>query len=159
MKRYITQKEINTACLDISSQMFKDQWRPSWIVGVTRGGLLPAVQLSHYLDIKMHTLDVRLRDADDDPEHNLWMAGAAASGQKMLIVDDINDTGATFEWIVNDWEENDPSTEWLGIWGNNVRFASLVNNLPSEFEVDYTSIEINKAENPEWIVFPYEEWY
>ena len=31
------------------------------IVGITRGGLVPTV---HKLNIQMHTLDVRLRDAD-----------------------------------------------------------------------------------------------
>ena len=25
--------------------------------------------------------------------------------------------------------------------------------------VEYNGVEINKEENPEWIVFPYEEWW
>ena len=29
---------------------------------------------------------------------------------------------------------------------------------PKEIE-NYSVVEINKAENPEWIVFPYEEWW
>jgi hypothetical protein len=42
---------------------------------------------------------------------------------------------------------------------NNLRFAALIDNVPSQFDVDYSSIEINKAEDPAWIVFPYEEWW
>ena len=161
MKRYITQDEINRACLDIVSKMYRDNYRPDYIVGITRGGLWPAIMLSHYLDIPMHTLDVRLRDADHGPEHNAWMPEDAFSGKKILVVDDINDTGATFNWIQKDWPEGcHPDHEkWLDVWGNTVRFAALIDNLPSEATVDYSSIEINKDENPEWIVFPYEEWW
>ena len=42
MKRYITQEEIKHSLLDIVRQMYKDDWRPDFIVGVTRGGLWPA---------------------------------------------------------------------------------------------------------------------
>ena len=31
-------------------------WRPDYVVGLTRGGLIPAVLLSHYFDVPMHTL-------------------------------------------------------------------------------------------------------
>ena len=26
--------------------------------------------------------------------------------KNILIIDDINDTGATFEWLVNDWKQS-----------------------------------------------------
>ena len=158
-KRYISQKEIETGVLDIVSQMYSDDWRPDMIVGVTRGGLIPAVMMSHYTGIRMETIDVRLRDTFNSPEHALWMAEDAGAGKRILILDDINDTGETFKWIVKDWEESNPPADWLDIWGNNVRFATIIDNAPSAFDVDYSSIEINKAEDPAWIVFPYEEWW
>jgi len=158
-KRYISQKEIETGVLDIVSQMYSDNWRPDYIVGVTRGGLIPAVMMSHYTGIRMETIDVRLRDTFNSPEHALWMAEDAGAGKRILILDDINDTGETFKWIVKDWEESNPPADWLDIWGNTVRFATIIDNAPSKFDVDYTSIEINKAEDPAWIVFPFEEWW
>jgi len=158
-KRYISQKEIETGVLDIVSQMYSDDWRPDMIVGVTRGGLIPAVMMSHYTGIRMETIDVRLRDTFNSPEHALWMAEDAGAGKRILILDDINDTGETFKWIVKDWEESNPPADWLDIWGNTVRFATIIDNAPSKFDVDYTSIEINKAEDPAWIVFPFEEWW
>ena len=158
-KRYISEQEMKTGVLDIVSQMYSDDWRPDYIVGVTRGGLIPAVMMSHYTGVKMHTLDVRLRDADHSPEHAVWMAEEAGDGKRILIIDDINDTGETFKWIVKDWEESNPAADWLDIWGNTVRFATIIDNVPSKFDVDYASIEINKAEDPAWIVFPFEEWW
>jgi len=44
-KRYISQDEIKRYCLNIVSMMFKDDFKPDIIVGVTRGGLWPAMML------------------------------------------------------------------------------------------------------------------
>ena len=135
--------------------MYADNWRPEYIVGVTRGGLIPAVKMSHYTGIKMHTLDVRLRDGDIQ-ESNEWFQKQAKEGTNILVLDDINDTGETFKWICKDWDIPTDSARWRN---RNVRFATIVDNVPSEFDVDYSSIEINKAEDPAWIVFPFEEWW
>lgn len=166
-KRYLGEVDIREAVTNISFQMFKDEWKPDYIVGITRGGLIPAVMMSHITGVKMHTLDVRLRDGDGETESNCWMSedafgyfqqGHGQEGKNILIVDDINDTGATFEWIKKDWQAScmpsDPA--WNDVWHKNVRFASCVENLSSEFSSDYSFIEINKAENDEWIVFPWE---
>ena len=150
-KRYISQEEINRYCLNIVSMMFRDNFKPDIIVGITRGGLWPAMMLSHYLGIKMHTLDVRLRDGDIK-ENAKYLKTQMVKGNNILIVDDINDTGATFKWIKDDWNVPEDSTK------SNVKFAALIDNVPSDFVVEYSGVEINKEENPEWIVFPYEEW-
>ena len=155
-KNYISWDAVETMVNEIAFGIYRSDWKPEIIVGITRGGLVPAIMLSHKLNIQMHTLDVRLRDADGiGPESNAWLAEFAGDGKNILIVDDINDTGATFEWIKNDWESC-ANTKWDSPWGNNVRFASLIDNLPSNVDVEYSSLEINKDENPEWIVFPWE---
>lgn len=155
-KTYISEQQIKSGVLDIVQQMYKDNWRPDYIVGITRGGLIPAVLMSHYTGIKMHTLDVRLRDGDDECETNCWMAEDASNGKKILVLDDINDTGETFKWIKQDWEGS--VVDDID-WGNTVRFAAIIDNAPSEMDVEYSSIEINKLEDPSWIVFPFEEWW
>lgn len=177
-KLYIGDVTLKDAVNHIGFAMFKDNWRPDYIVGITRGGLVPAVMLSHTLGVPMHTLDVRLRDTGgvSGPESNLWMAEEAfgynsdntkmknarwdpSLRKKILVIDDINDTGATFNWIKNDWMAGCMPNEdiaWNTVWHNTVRFASLVDNQASEFDVDYTWKEINKAEQDVWVVFPWE---
>ena len=159
-KKYYDYIKIHDMVNNISFQMFKDGWRPDYIVGLTRGGLIPAVIMSNTLGIPMHTLKVNLRDHAEGPESNLWMAEDAFNGKNILILDDINDTGATLDWIIKDWQSsaypNDPV--WESIWGNNVKIAVLIDNLSSNFSrrVDYSAKEINKAEEDVWIVYPWE---
>jgi uncharacterized protein len=171
---------IAKICRDISLS----DWKPDYVVGITRGGLSPAVMISHYFNVPCQTLKVNLRDLKEDNscESNLWMAEDAFGyiptdfqsddisktsdptfAKNILIVDDINDTGATINWIINDWTSGClPKDErWDYVWNKNVRFAVLVDNLSSlsTVKMDYSGVEINKTEKDIWVVFPWEEWW
>jgi uncharacterized protein len=170
-KVYYKESTVRAWLHDIIRAMNADSWRPDYIVGLTRGGLVPATMLSHYLDVPMHTLKVSLRDDNAGPESNLWMAEDAygyhtpddQDPKRILIVDDINDSGATLNWIRDDWQRScipDDTARWDQIWGNTTRFAVMVNNEASEFkDVNYAGQSINKLEEPIWCVFPWEEWW
>lgn len=156
---------VSKICRDIAFS----GWRPDYIVGLTRGGLIPAVMISHYLKVPMQTLNISLRDSDIGPESNLWMAEEAFghnmdTPKNILVVDDINDSGTTFNWIMQDWPSGcfpeDPVWE-NDVWNHNVKFAVLVDNLSSNCKVkmDFVGMEINKAENDIWVDFPWEDWW
>ncbi len=174
---YMSFKKLLAHTHDVCRQINIDKWQPDYIVGITRGGLTPAKLISHYYNLPMYTLDIRLRQdlSGTGTESNVRMARDAWGGPiggrdrllhedvtNILIVDDINDSGATFLHLQNDWQNNCmPEDErWNYVWGNNVRFAVIVENTSSEFKgVTYYSKEINKLEDDIWIVFPWEEWW
>jgi hypothetical protein len=165
-KVYIDDAKVRSLVLSIAREISLSDWKPDYIVGISRGGLTPSVLMSHYLNAPLHALKVTLRDgAEEDCDHNCWMAedamGYDGEKQNILIVDDINDSGATFSWIKKDWPAGCLPTDdrWDGIWGHNVRFAVLVHNLASDETSDYAGMEINKAEDPSWCVFPWEEFW
>jgi hypoxanthine phosphoribosyltransferase len=180
IKTYYTWKDLETAADAIMLGLLKDGWRPDCIVGVTRGGLPLALLLSHRMEIPMHTVKVQLRDgtANEDTETNLWLPEMAIGyvlederetlkcrwdikkRRNILIVDDINDTGTTFEWIKKDWESSCFPNEqemWKSVWGRNVRFAVMTQNCGSNFEPDYWWHEVDKREKNEWLVYPWEQ--
>lgn len=180
-KRYLSNNDMRNAVHSILRQMAADNWKPDYVVGITRGGLMPALFISNYLNIPMETLKISLRDHKghgDGKESNLWMAedaygyGGEFDGnavideyqqKNILVIDDINDSGATLNWLVADWESGcfPGNARWDQVWNNNVRFAAIVDNLSSGFtkKINYSGVEINKAEKDEWIVFPYDQWW
>lgn len=192
-KRVVSWDEYQGLVGKIARDIVISGWRPDYIVGITRGGCLPAVMLSHYFDVPCETLKVSLRD-HSSTESNTWMAEDALGSQSrerfvadendvgsiletasglleegdnfknILIVDDMNDSGATINWIIQDWQAScfpgDPS--WEEVWNGNVKFAVLFDNLGSNCDVkmDFVGEEVNKeAENNIWIDFPYEDWW
>jgi hypoxanthine phosphoribosyltransferase len=191
-KHIITDAQLKSYVNDICRQIAISDWRPDYVVGISRGGLVPAVMISHYLNIPMKPLQVSLRDggecvsdcgmAEDalgypkqerfvEKEDDVGAVLEAAMDlldqgntfKNILIVDDINDTGATFNWIMKDWPSSClPNDEdWKWVWNNNVRFAVIVDNVASKCEVkmDFVGMTVNKAEKDVWIEFPYEEWW
>lgn len=160
-KIFYSWKDVQGAVLEIARQMsIDDNWRPDYIVGISRGGLAPAVLLSQYLNIPMKTLMVSLRDSGDCVS-DCGMSEDAYEGKNILVVDDINDQGSTIAWIKQDWESSclPGETQWQKVWGSNVRFAAITNNLASKETVDYSVFEVNKAEDDCWLVYPWEEFW
>jgi xanthine phosphoribosyltransferase len=162
-KIYYSWQDVEKQTQEILRQIHSDSWRPDYVVGLTRGGLVPANLISQYLGCRMETLKVSLRDDNSESESNLWMAEDAFQAKKILIVDDINDTGATLNWIKEDWMSGclPGHPDWDNVWGGNVRVAVLVDNeaSSSELNVGYSAVGLNKAEEDCWIVFPWEDWW
>ena len=75
-KRFITWDYIETAVDNIASQIKSSGLDIQYIFGMPRGGLIPAVMLSHKLDIPLFKTGMTLNS-------------------KVLIIDDICDSGLT----------------------------------------------------------------
>ena len=146
-KKIYTWQDIERMCVGILNQMYKDNWKPDYIVGITRGGNVPATIMSNILDVPCEALKVSLRD-DSRLQDDFWLK-EHITDKNILIVDDINDTGATFKWIWDNWQ--------LSLQEHNVKFATLTENLPSIFgQVSYYCHEVNKTEEDVWLVYPWE---
>ena len=145
-KSYFTIDDMKLALLEIISQIKNSDWSPEIILSINRGGCVPGVYLSHLIEVPHKVIDVQLRDSANKP--NLFkLENSINSYSNILIIDDINDTGATFNLIKN----------ITGIENLNICYASLVENKTSSFKSDFKGKIIDKSLNPVWIVFPWEK--
>lgn len=146
-KTYLSWAEINNQVSCIIQQIAVDNWKPEVIVGIARGGLYPALLLSNYYNVPMEVVKCQYRDGDA----SYSITGELDSNKRILVIDDINDTGATLDRI---------QQEWGPLWSSRVKVAVLYDNESSNFnEVDYSAVTINKANQDEWIVYSWEDWW
>jgi len=121
--------------------------QPDMIVGLSRGGLVPAVQISHMLEVPMRPVVWQTRD-DIGREVDPFVLQAIRDGQVVVFVDDINDSGLTFSEIKSYYIDAE------GLSDKNVFFTTLVEKTSSTFDCDMSALKID---DPRWIIFPWEE--
>ena len=125
-KTFISWSEIDKLLDDIERQIKESGEKFSMIAGVTRGGLVPAVMLSHRLDLPMMAIST------EDAILPISLA------KKTLIVDEIYDTGKTIKGL----KQVNPMTQ----------FAVLYHNIGLE-ELPFYG---KKMRLDNWLVFPWE---
>ena len=118
---------------------------PDMIVGIARGGLIPAVRLSHLLGDKLlRMIHIKFyKGADLRRERPELLADVGKLSKKVLIVDDVADTGETLEFVLKHVREKG---------AKEVKVATVAYKPKSRVKPDYYVFETNK-----WIVFPWEE--
>jgi hypoxanthine phosphoribosyltransferase len=133
----------------IARQIEDGDWKPDFLVGVGRGGLVPAAYLSHRTCITMLSVDHSSGDAAFADELLEKLAAKSRAGSRILIVDDINDSGSTLAYL----------REVLighGCSEPHIRVAVLINNLSSKARVEYAGTHMDRAQDKRWFVFPWE---
>lgn len=124
-------------------------WRPDFLVGIGRGGLAPCTYLSHATHLPMLSVDW----SSDVEEFSDALIGKLAArtlrGEKLLIVDDINDSGGTIERLR-------AALTAAGADLGQVRFGVLIDNQVSKARVDYRARTIDRTVTKDWFVFPWE---
>lgn len=125
-----------------------DSWTPDFLVGIGRGGLVPAAYLSHRTGIQMLSVDHSSGEAGFADELLDKLAAKISAGLNILIVDDINDSGGTICYLRNAIEKvADPT---------GLRVAVLIHNIRSRAKAEYHGSEIDRDRDKRWYVFPWE---
>lgn len=134
----------------IADQVTKSDFNPDIIIGVVRGGAIPGVYLSHTLGLPLKTIEWQTRDGGDrEHRYDIIDIDIGEDDLKVLIVDDINDSGLTFTQILDDFKYFDPTKI-----DTHVRTAALITKPTSSHTVDfYGRIE----EDNRWIHYPWEK--
>jgi len=133
----------------IPRKLEADAWKPDFLVGVGRGGLVPAAYLSHRTGVTLLSVDHSSGDAAFADELLAKLAAKSRAGSRILIVDDINDSGATLAYLRDVLVRH-------GCSEPHIRVAVLVDNVRSQARVEYAGRQIDRAHDKRWFVFPWE---
>ena len=146
---YISHETFVDDVLAVAARIEADGWRPDFLVGIGRGGLVPAAYLSHRIAMPLLSVDISSGEPGFAGELLEKLRGKLAAGERILIVDDINDSGNTIASLRDALEADGPRPE-------QVRVAVLVNNCRSRARAEYWSREIDRDRDKRWFVFPWE---
>ena len=143
-KKYVTHDDILNLTYEIGD-MVGDHY--DVIAAVARGGLIPGVYLSHYLNIPLYPIRWSTRDHAQCTTYGDIEEDLQTTDIKILLLDDINDSGKTFAELHNDWNYNPVKSRGL------LKCASLFQRHSTIHPSDYYGRLI---EDDSWIVFPWE---
>jgi uncharacterized protein len=144
-KKKYTYEQFTGDILSIVRQIHTAEIHPTFVVGISRGGLVPAVFLAQWFNCPVKTIYCSTRDNNELDVSQLL---SLPDDSTVLIVDDIIDSGKTIETI----EKELPVTL-------DYHFAALWHNIQVKNEIRFSAREINRADDQRWIVFPWEEFW
>jgi len=146
---FYSYEDLNNGINKIARQIILDNWKPHFIVGILRGGIVPAVHLSHWFECPLLSLAVSTRDRQVIMNNDFKNIFDIIKKEKnILLVDDICDTGLTLDKILST----------ITLRKNKIKVACLHYNIGQDlFDPDYFHLEINKNEDSRWIVYPWEK--
>jgi len=131
--------------------------KPEFIVGLSRGGLIPATILSHKTDIPLFPVKYSSKSGNGDNKNHdndlpmlpiEYVSGGHDGIQypTLLVVDDISDSGKTLREVVDFYEFN----------GHKVYTAALYYKELAESPIVPDIIWHTIPEVFDWIIFPWE---
>ncbi len=142
----VSWREIEEGCLQIAERIREDGERIDLIVGVLRGGWVPARLLSDYLGVdRIGAVEVKFyRGIGDRMERPVITQPLVvdAHDKTVLVVDDVADTGKTLNIV----------TSFLSLYGPRKILTATIYVKPwSIIRPDYYAYETDA-----WIIFPWD---
>jgi hypoxanthine phosphoribosyltransferase len=137
---------VGEATRALATAVHEDGYRPDVVLAIARGGLIVAASLAYALGVKnTYTMNVEFYTGIDERLPVPMILPPAPDlvdleGSKILIADDVADTGATLKLV----------QEFCGKQVGEVRTATLYEKPHSIVKCDYVW-----RRTADWIVFPW----
>jgi len=145
---HLTWNDIQSSCINICYHMSLYDYKPDYIIGLMKGGVVPARIFADYFNVRFdfYTLNVSLysginkRDKLVIQDFNIKM-----NNKKVLIVDDILDSGKTMLGVL----------KYLKNKKTDFKTATLYWKETALTKPDYYD---QIALKNDWVVFPWETY-
>jgi hypoxanthine phosphoribosyltransferase len=144
-KYFVSFEEMASLCKDLAEQVKKDKFKPDVIIGVSRGGWIPARLISEHLGVEiLASISVKSYDGckKQCQPYLFEELGLKIKGLEVLVVDEVVDSGESLEVAKEYLDSLSPSK---------VKFAALHCKPWAKFKPDYFA-----KQTEDWIVYPWE---
>ncbi|MCD6371038.1 MAG: phosphoribosyltransferase [Thermoplasmata archaeon] len=145
----VTWKDIENWSKDIVKKVAASGYSPEIVIGLARGGLVPARLIADYLNIKdLYAVKTEHWGITATPDGKAKLAQGlqvSIEGKRVLVVDDITDTGQSLRLAVEHIKGHNPSQ---------LRSATLLHITHSKYVPDYYSEEVPE-DRWTWFIFPW----
>ena len=155
-KLIVDWKEYNKTVEKLAVQIYQSGYKPDLLVGIMRGGAPMIDVLSRVFKLKCAYLAVEsysgkgIEDEQGDIVFSREMSSIAKNmGGKILLCDDLSDTGITLNKSVDWLKKYEPIKDKI----KSIKTATLWKKKKSTFEPDYCAVRLS---NDPWIVQPFE---
>ena len=146
-KRYISWEEFHKLTRVLAERVEESGFVPDFLIGITSGGLVPLVLLGALFHTKnVTTISARSYTDKNRGELDIFAKpDVRLEGRRVLVVDEIADSGETLRQVIGLLTERYRATE--------VRSAVVVVNVKrNAYRPDYFVEETDR-----WVVFPWDE--
>jgi hypoxanthine phosphoribosyltransferase len=159
-KKFITAQELLEDSIRLGIKIFESCFKPQFIVGIWRGGTpvgIAVQELLDYFGVKTDHIAIRTsyytginRRGEEIRVHGLgYIVENANSGDGLLIVDDVFDSGLSVQALLDNLKERARKNTPHDIRIATVYYKPSKNK--TQREPDYYLYETDK-----WLVFPHE---
>jgi hypoxanthine phosphoribosyltransferase len=143
----ISWSEVQRLCLRLAILIRDSNYEPDIVVAIARGGYVPARLLCDYLDI-MTLTSIKIEhylagSAKQEQAVIRYPLCTAIENKRVLLVDDVNDSGDTLDVAVQ---------HLLSFQPREVRIAVMHHKISTHFKVDYLAKTIIKWR---WLIYPW----
>ena len=155
-KLIVNWDEYNQTVEKLAIQIDESGYKPTILVGIMRGAAPMIDVLSRIFKLKCAYLAVEsysgkgIEDEQGDIVFSREMSSIAPNmGGKILLCDDLSDTGITFNKSIDWLKKYEPIKNKI----QNIKTATLFKKKKSDFNTDYCAVKLN---SDPWIVQPFE---
>lgn len=145
-KFILSWSDVHNIVVDLHYKTAEEEQGRIGIVGISRGGLIPAVMLSHMKQVSFFgTVGIKSYSGKDKQAETMYQGidiGKLQNLDTVYLVDDICDTGKTFKFLIDNVLK-------LG----NIKTVSLIYKKNTLYTPDYYGYEVGSKF---WVDFPFE---
>ncbi len=145
----VTWKDIENWSKEIVKKVSESGYEPEIVIGLARGGLVPARLIADYLNIKeLYVVKTEHWGVTATPDGQAKLAQGlqvSIEGRRVLVVDDITDTGQSLKLAIEHISSHKPAE---------IKSATLLHITHSKYVPDFFAAPVPE-DKWTWFIFPW----